>query len=40
MYPIRFENQMNRKSVPINVNHRFAMRWSMLPSVMFFFISW
>ena len=40
MYPIRFANQMNRNSVPISVNQRLAMRVSMLPSVMFFFISW
>ena len=35
-----FANQMNRNSVPTNVNHFAAMRRSMLPSVMLFFISW
>ena len=29
-----FENQMNRNSVPMNVNHFTAIVWSMFPSVM------
>ncbi len=35
-----FENQMNRNSVPTNVNHRAAILRSMLPSVMFERMSW
>jgi hypothetical protein len=34
MYPIRFENQMKRNSVPMNGNHFFAIASSMFPRVM------